>query len=99
MKAKPDRTYAVADVTIENSSRDRAPYNPLYFKAKDDAGYEYSGSAIGTDQSLKSGELTTGEIARGTVAFDIPANAKGLVLSYQPAVILGGYQVLRVELE
>jgi cytoskeletal protein RodZ len=99
MKAKPDRTYVVADVTIEAAGRDKTPYNPLYFKVKDAEGYEYSGSAVGADNSLKSGELASGERARGTVAFDVPTAARGLVLSYQPVVILGGYQVLRVELE
>jgi hypothetical protein len=99
MKAKPERTYLIADVTLENATRERAPYNPLYFKVKDAEGYEYSGSAIGDDKALKSGELASGERARGTVAFDVPSSAKGLVLSYQPLVILGGYEVLRVELE
>lgn len=98
-RAKPGRTYLVADVTVENTGRDKAPYNPLYFKVKDANGYEYTGIPSGTDQSLKSGELQPGDKARGTVAFDVPSDAAGLVMSYQPIVILGGYQPIRVSLE
>jgi hypothetical protein len=99
LQAKPGRVYLVTDVTLENATRDTAPYNPLYFKVKDSDGFEYNGSLIGDDRSLKAGELATGEKARGTVAFDVPANAKELVLSYQPMVLFGGYQVLRVALD
>lgn len=98
-KAKPGRVYVVADVTIESITREKAPYNPLYFKVKDADGYEYTASVGSGDQALKSGELNPGEKARGTVAFDVPATATGLVLSYQPLVILGGYQTIRVALD
>ncbi|HLY67923.1 MAG TPA: DUF4352 domain-containing protein, partial [Chloroflexota bacterium] len=83
LKASPGKIYAVVDVTIENTGRDKEPYNPLYFKAKDADGYEYNGSLIGDDKALKSGELAAGEKARGTVGFEIPDSAKGLVMSYQ----------------
>jgi hypothetical protein len=94
-KAKPGRVYVVADVTLE-TTREKAPYNPLYFKVRDADGYEYTASPIGGDQSLKSGELNPGDKVRGTVSFDVPADAKGLVLSYQPIVMLGGYQPIRI---
>jgi hypothetical protein len=97
-KAKPGRTYVVVDVTLE-TSREKTPYNPLYFKVRDGEGYEYTATVSTGDQSLKSGELNPGEKVRGTVAFDVPADAKGLVLSYQPLVILGGYQPIRVALD
>lgn len=99
MKAKPGRTYVVIDVQIESPGRDKSPYNPLYFKVRDGDGYEYTGSLIGADNGLKSGELAQGERVRGTVSFDVPSEAKGLVVSYQPLVLFGGYQVIRVQLE
>ena len=99
-KAKPGRTYMIADVSLENANRERAPYNPLYFKVRDADGFEYTSNLMaGGDQSLKSGELATGERVRGTVAFDVPEGARGLVMTYQPQVLFGGYQTLRVELE
>jgi hypothetical protein len=98
-KAQAGRTFVVADVTLENATRDRAPYNPAYFKIRDASGYEYAAQLAGPDAYLKSGELPAGDRVRGTVAFEVPADARGLVASYQPVVILGGYQVLRVALD
>lgn len=99
MRAKPGRTYAVIDVIVESTAREKAPYNPLYFKVRDADGYEYTSSLIGPDNALKSGELAQGERVRGTVSFDVPAEAKGLIVAYQPAVLFGGYQTIRVQLE
>lgn len=99
MKAKPGRIYVVVNVQIESPGRDKAPYNPLYFKIRDGDGYEYSGSLIGPDNALQSGELAQGERVRGTVSFDVPSEAKGMVLSYQPIVLFGGYQTIRVQLD
>lgn len=99
MKAKPGRTFVIADVTIESVSRDNAPYNPLYFKVKDADGREYTANIVGVDDSLKHGELPKGEKARGNISFDVPTEAKGLVLSYQPIVLFGGYQTIRVQID
>jgi hypothetical protein len=99
MKAKPGRTFLVADVLIESVTRDNAAYNPVFFKVKDSEGQEYNGSLFGDDKSLKAGELPKGDKVRGSVAFDTPSGATGLVLSYQPLVILGGYQTIRIALE
>lgn len=97
-RADQGRVFLLASVTLENASRERAPYNPLYFKVKDGEGFEYTASLLAADQSLKSGELAAGERVRGFVAFQVPAAAKRLQISYQPLVLFGGYQVLRVDL-
>lgn len=99
MKAKPGRTFIIVDVGLETTGREKAPYNPFYFKVKDADGFEYDGTVFGAENALKSGELAQGEKVRGTVSFDVPSEAKGLVLAYQPIVIFGGYQVIRVQLE
>lgn len=99
LKAKDGQTFLVADVTIENTSRDKSPYNPMYFKVKDADGFEYTAGLGADDKTLKSGELASGEKARGTVAFEVPKDGKGLTVSYQPIVILGGYQVITIALD
>lgn len=91
--------YVVVDVTIENVERDQAPYNPLYFEVKDSDGHEYSTSLSIDPQALKSGELARGDRVRGTVAFAVPKGKGGLVLSYQPLILFGGYQTIRVALD
>jgi len=50
-KAKDGKTYVVVDVTLENANRDKAPYNPFYFKAKDADGYEYN-AAMGAGDAV-----------------------------------------------
>jgi hypothetical protein len=97
-KAKEGNTFIIADVTIENVDRDKAPYNPFYFRLKDNHGFEYSSSFTTPDPSLKSGEQAKGEKARGNISFEVPADATNLVLTYVPEVILGDYQPIRVAL-
>ncbi len=88
------------EVVLENMDRDdKAPYNPFYFKVKDADGYEYDTSFGSLDPSLQSGDLSKGERARGHVAFEVPEHAIGLVVSYEPIVLFGGYNPLKVNLE
>jgi hypothetical protein len=98
---KPDagKIYLTANVMVENVSRDTAPYNPMYFAVKDADAYEYDASLFGPDPSLTSGELPKGDKVRGWVAFEVPEKATGFVLSYEPLVILGGYETIRIDLE
>lgn len=98
-KAKAGNVFVVADVLIENTAKDKAPYNTLYFKVKSGDGYEYNAAITALPNQLKSGDLTTGDKVRGIVAFEVPEGAKGLVVSYEPLVILGGYKPIRVALD
>lgn len=96
---KPDEgnIFLVADVTVESVDKDAAAYNPLYFKVKDADGFEYSYTFTAPDPTLKSGELSPGDKARGNVAFEVPADAKGLVLSYK-AIDFSGDDAIEFEL-
>lgn len=98
-KAKDGNAFVIAEVVLETTGRDEAPYNPLYFKVKDADGFEYNVALNIQDGALKSGKLASGEKVRGTVAFEVKENASGLVLSYEPLVILGGYEPIKVALE
>ncbi len=91
-------TYITVEVVIENTSRDETPYNPLYFKVKDADGFEHDVSLMGADPQLKSGNLRAGAKSRGFVTFEVPKIAKGLVMSYEPLVILGGYEPIEFNL-
>lgn len=91
--AKEGNVFLVAEVLIENTATDKAPYNPLYFKVKDAEGFEYTSTLIAPDPTLKSGELAAGEKARGNVAFEVPVAAKDLVLTYKPLVLWGDVDV------
>lgn len=99
-KAGPGKVYLVIDAVVENRERDQAPYNLLYFKLRDSAGYTYTPQFVAIDNPplFQSGTLVRGEKARGAVVFEIPESASGLVLIYEPIVLFGGYVPLRVQL-
>lgn len=97
---KPDtgNVYLVASVLIENVTRDETPYNPMYFGVKDSEAFEYKSTLWSPDPGLKSGNLPKGDKVRGNVAFEVPEGATGFVLTYEPIVILGGYEPIRINL-
>lgn len=97
-KAEEGKTFVVAEVLIENVSADTAPYNPLYFSVKDSEGFEENSSLMTGNGALKSGDLAKGDKARGNVAFQVKAEAAGLVMEYKPLVI-GNVVPIRVALD
>lgn len=99
MKAADGNTYLILDVLVENTGKEEAPYNPLYFTIKDTDGFQYQNSIIAPDPTLQSGTLPIGDKARGNVAFEVKDGAKGLVVTYEPLVILGGYEPIRIAVE
>jgi hypothetical protein len=95
---KEGNIYLLLDVTLETTTRDTAPYNMMYFKVKDADGFEYS-TAFGTPEpSINSGDLAKGEKVRGNVAFEVKKTSTGLVMTYEPLVILGGYVPIKIDL-
>lgn len=94
--AEAGKEYVIVDVLID-AMGDKAAYNLLYFKVKDADGREYT-PAIGADDGLNSGELPKGDKVRGNVAFQVPAGATGLVLSYKPLIMFDGRDAIRIAL-
>lgn len=89
----------VAQVTIENVSRTLTPYNPTYFFAADVQGYQYPSLVIPLETLLPAGSLQEGERVTGQVVFEVPADVSRLVLTYQPLVLMDGYEPLRVVIQ
>lgn len=99
-QAGENNEYVVVGVKLETTDRDEAPYNPMYFKLRDGSGLEQNAEVVNSlDGSLKSGKLFKGDSVRGTVVFEMPNRSSGLTLSYEPMVLLGGYETLRVDLD
>ncbi len=96
--ASPGNVFLLIAVGIVNVDHDEAPYNPLYFKLKDADNFEYTPSIYTGDYGLHSGTLSRGDQVNGYIAFEVPKNATGLVLTYEPLVIFGGYEPIRISL-
>jgi len=98
---KPDKGKVFFDIEIilENASMsDNLPCNPLYFKLKDEEGYEYTTALVSLDPALKSGDLATGGTARGHIAFEVQNDARGFTLTYEPVVLFKDYGEINVSL-
>ena len=69
------------------STRTDASYNPFYFKAKDDQGFEYTLNLLGKEPSLKSSnDLQPGARAKGWVTFEVPSTVTSLTVTYTPGL-------------
>jgi hypothetical protein len=66
---------------------------------KDSDGYEYNTTLFTREPSLKSGDLPKGDKVKGFVAFEVRSTSKGMVLSYEPLVLFGGYEPIRIALD
>ncbi len=84
-KAQDGREFIVIEALFENTDTDKekADYNPFFFKIKDSEGFEYQATIDMGSNSLKSGNLDKGSKARGTVVFDVAKGANGFTLSFQ----------------
>lgn len=88
----PGNHFLIADVTLENASRDeKSPYDLSYFTVEDGDGSEYHAVNGAPGKPLKSGDLVKGQKVRGTIAFEVPASASSLVLKFKPALIFENY--------
>jgi hypothetical protein len=94
----PGNVYLTAQLLIENVTHDEAPYSLMYCAVKDADAFEYDASLWSPEPGLSSGELPKGDKVRGWVAFEVPEKATGFVLSYEPMVLLGGYETIRISL-
>lgn len=94
--AKPGNVIIICDVLIQNLGPDSVSYNPFYFKVKDGDGFEYSSNFSAPDPTMRSGDLAAGDKVRGNVAFEIPATAKAVILSYDSSIV--GVNLVQVNL-
>ena len=96
-KAKEGRAFVVVEVTIENTGQNQHSANPFNLTLRDANGQSYSQS-FGSQDPLQLAQLVKGDKARGTVPFDVKADAKGLVLIYDTAPLANAAQQIRVDL-
>ncbi len=96
--ADPGKQFLSVELLIESGAPSGVNVNPFYVSIKDLNGYTYNTSVFGKDPSLASqNDLPQGEIARGWITFEVPTDAHGFVLTYEP-IAFGNTVRIRVDL-
>ncbi len=83
IKPKAGDRFVVVQVLYENTGSDTVAYNPFDWKLIDSSGFSYNSTYAGVDQELHSGDLSSGEKARGYISYEVPQSATGLTLKFQ----------------
>ncbi len=86
-KPKTGNIWLGVELVVESISDEQIWANPAHAKLLDVAGTTYSYSFIASkdcDPGLRAGQLNKNEKAMGWVVFEIPEDASGLRLVYDP---------------
>ncbi len=79
----PGTRYVATHVEIVNDSDQALSVTPLDVRLRDEAGIEYrGGGAIGTEPSINPRSLNPGELSRGWVWFNVPADVRLVEVVY-----------------
>jgi hypothetical protein len=82
-----DNHYVGVDLEVTNATSHVEPFLPSFFSLTDRAGHRYGADPIpgapgGLEEPL--GGVDPGATIRGTLPFEVPDSASGLVLVFQP---------------
>lgn len=89
-EAKPGNILIAVEMLVESNADKGVSSNSFYMHLSDDQGYEYSQSFGGKSPSLPSGnDLPKGKKMRGWTTFEVPADAKGLTLTWKVLTLFG----------
>ncbi len=75
------------EVELAGSSDKEVPSSPLHATLLDGDGTRYEATLAGCRPSLSPKRIKQGETSRGFVTFEIPKDARSLVLRYEPFVV------------
>ena len=88
----------VVDVVLENVSLEEATYDYFYFSILDPIGVDYAVTIEAPEPGLQWGDLVPGSEVRGNIAFEVEPDTHGLTLVYDPGILSGAQEPLRVNL-
>lgn len=95
-KADDGKTFAVADVSLENTSDKTQSYNVFDFRIQTAGGQVLDG-AITSLQTLSSGDLVTGGKATGKIIFEAPVEEGHEYIIWKPDAYHADRAVVRVK--
>lgn len=98
LKPAAGHIYKIVDCTIENlSDESQVISSVLMFKLADSEGYNYNVTITDSSKPSLDGELGPGRKMRGEIAFEVPADATGLELIFEPDILGSGQAIFKLD--
>lgn len=97
---KPDEgnIYYIIDVTVENKGEEETTISSLaMFELYDEEGYNYSITVGPETKGKVDGNLGARRKMRGELAYEIPADAKGLELVFESDIFGKGQAIIKLD--
>jgi hypothetical protein len=100
LKADDGYVFFLVSVRLENISGEDLSYGPLNFTLNSTNGYLYQAPVYValTPESLNESYLEDGESVNGVIFFDLPKDASGLTLNYEPIIPWTEYKKISIPL-
>ncbi|MDR9756308.1 MAG: DUF4352 domain-containing protein [Thermoanaerobacterales bacterium] len=98
LKPAAGHVYKIVDCTIENLSDEAEVISSLMmFKMADSKGYNYNVTIADSSKPSLDGELGPGRKMRGEIAFEVPTDATGLELIFEPDFLGFGQAIFKLD--
>lgn len=98
LKPAAGHVFKIVDCTIENlSDQSQAISSLMMFKMADSEGYNYNVTITDSSKPSLDGELGPGRKMRGEIAFEVPADATGLELIFEPNILGFGQAIFKLD--
>lgn len=96
-KAKDGKTYVVADVVLENTSKETKPYNVFDFRIQTAGGQVLDGAFATVPTPLNSGDMVSGGKAQGQVVFEVPVEEGHQYIIWKPSGFNASRAIVQVK--
>lgn len=92
-KPAEGKEFVIVTIKIENKSKSKISYNGFDWKMQNSSGQEDSETftTINNDTNLSSGDLISGGVKEGTIAFEQPIDDDSLKLNYYDNLLSKDY--------
>lgn len=94
--ATSGKTYVLADVALENTSKETKPYNVFNFRIQTAGGQVLDGT-FSTVANLGSGDIVAGGKASGKIVFEVPVEDGHQYVIWKPNAFNADRAVVRVK--
>lgn len=100
LRPQQGHVYVIVDCTIENLGNEPAGISSLVmFKLADSNGYNYAPTIAEGTKGQLDGEIGVGRMMRGEIAFEVPSEAQGLELIFEPNLFGFGQAIFKLNSE